>query len=221
MSTHAIPRLLLVGCLFAFIVTGAVHSKAAAKAGTMDWSETVSGEEEFVQACNGFDITSSYTSNRAFHVVENYSGDWVVERLNISFAGSLANAKNGSSLPYDGKFTRTTYSHLGRVTVSDLELRIGLPTPGDFTLKIARQEMDLASNPVDVIHAFAQRELESGICVLLGRSFPANVPARGLTDFLDTLHMTQDQPVEATHDMTPWTELDPCDTVPPGQHCSH
>jgi hypothetical protein len=219
MSTHVIPRLLLVGCLFAFIVTGAAHSKAAAKAGTTDWSDTVSGENEFVQACKGFDIITSYTSNRSFHVVENYSGDWVVERLNVSFVGSLANAKNGYSLPYDGKFTRTTYSHIGRVTISDLELRIGLATPDDFTVKIKRLEMDLASNPVDVIQAFVQSELESGICVLLGRAFAGTVPAKGLTDFLNAAHKAQDQPAEATSNMTPWTILDPCDTAPPGQSC--
>jgi hypothetical protein len=199
MHTHALPRLLLVGLLFCLIATGMVHDKAAATAGTMDWSDTVSGEDEFVQACNGFDITTSYTSNRAFHVVENYAGDWVVERLNISFVGSLANAENGHSLPYDGKFTRTSYSHIGRVMITDLELRIGLPLPGDFTLKTARLEMDLASNPVDVIHTFAQRELESGICVLLGRSFAGSAPTQG--------------------HMTPWTELDQCDTSPPGQSC--
>ena len=80
-------------------------------------------------------------------------------------------------------------------------------------------EMDLSSNPVVLIHAFAQRELESGICVLLGRSFAGSVRAKDLTDFLDPLRNGQNQPAQATDEMTRWTELDPCDTVPPGQSC--
>jgi len=86
-------------------------------------------------------------------------------------------------------------------------------------MKVPKVEMDLSTNPVDVIHAFSQRELESGICVLLGRSFAGSLPAKGQTDFMDTLLRGQNQPAQASDKMTPWTELDPCDTAPPGQSC--
>jgi hypothetical protein len=155
--------------LFALAAASGVHYRAAA-AGSHSWSDTASGENEYVDSCKGFAITTSYASNLNYDVVENYSGDPVVENLNVTFAGALANSVTGTSLPYSGKFTRTSYYHIGRVTVSDLELRIGLPTPGDFTVKVAHQEMDLGSNPKDVLHAFAQQQLESGICVLLGRN---------------------------------------------------
>jgi hypothetical protein len=219
MYTHPVPRLLLVGLLFCLIATGVVHVKAAANTGPTDWSDTVSGENEYVQFCKGFDITTSYTSKLTYHVVENHPGERVIERMNVSFVGALANAKNGQSLPFDGKFTRTTYHHIGRVMIADLELRIQLPIPGDFTVNIAQQETDFVANPVDVIHAFAQREMESGICVLLGRTFAGSVPANGPTGFLDMLQGPQDQLAEAINNMTPWTELDPCGTVTPGQSC--
>ena len=169
MRSHLLPRLLVVGFVFALALTSAVYDRAEA-AGSHSWSDTASGENEYVDSCKGFAITTSYASNLNYDVVENYSGDPVVENLNVTFAGALANSVTGTSLPYSGKFVRTSDYHIGRVTVSDLELRIGLPTPGDFTVKIAHQEMDLGSNPKDVLHTFAQQQLDSGICVLLGRN---------------------------------------------------
>src|SRR4051794_36857719 len=168
MRSHLLPRLLLVCFLFAFGVASAAADHAAA-AGANSWSETKSGENEYVESCKGFAITTSYSSDLDYNVVENHSGDPVVQKVNVKFVGALANSVSGTSLSYSGKFTRTSDYHIGRVTVSDLELRIGLPTPGDYAVKIARQEMDLGTNPKDVLHAFAQQQLESGICVLLGR----------------------------------------------------
>jgi hypothetical protein len=192
MHTHAIPHLLLVGLTLALLATGLRIAPTAADTdvggGVRDLSESESNEDVFVQACEGFAMTTSYTINRTRHAVTNYSGDVIFERLGVTFVGVLANAENGQSLPYDGKFTRTSDYHRNLVTITDFELRIQLPTPGDFTLKIARQEMDLVSNPVDVIHAVAQSELESGICVLLGRAFAGSTPGQD--------------------DITPWTELD-------------
>jgi hypothetical protein len=168
MHTRVIPRLLLVGFMFALIAAGTTTHFKAAAADTADWSNTTSGENQFVHACTGFDITTSYTTNLKYHVVENYTGDKVVERLNVSFAGALANAKNGQSLPYDGRFTRTT-DHLGRTTISDLQLRIQLPLPGDWTISLDRVNTNLDPNPVDVIQTVASRQLQSGLCVMLGR----------------------------------------------------
>jgi hypothetical protein len=190
MHTHVFPRLLLIGFMFALLAAGTVHYKAAAD--TMNWTETASGEDEFVHACNGFDITTSYTSNLAYHAVGNTSGDQVYQRLNVSFVGTLINAKNGQSLPYDGKFTRTSDYHLGRVMVTDLELRIQLPTPSDWNVTIARQEMDLLANPVDVIQTVASRQLNSGLCVMLGRWAnsddlgrpPYGPPSSGTTEWI-------------------------------------
>lgn len=178
MRSHQLPRLLLVGFIFALAAASAPHFRVVA-AGTSSWSETASGENEYVESCKGFAIITNYSSNLDYSVVKNYSGDPVVENVNVTFAGALANSVTGTSLPYSGKFTRTSDYHIGRVAVSDLELRIGLPTPGDFTVNVARQEMDLGSNPKDVLHSFAQQQLESGICVLLGRNIngaEANAP---------------------------------------------
>jgi len=205
MHSHTLPRLLLVGFLFALVAAGGMHYKVAAQ-NSGDWTETVSGEDEFVQACRGFNITSSYTSNLAYHVIENHSGDQVVERVNVSFAGALTNAKNGLSLPYDGKFTRTSDYHIGRVTVTDLELRIQLPTPGDWTVKIDKQEMNLLANPVNVIQTVAKPQLESGICVMLGRWVnPDDMsrPAYGLPSSSGTTEWIPQEAPATTADVTP------------------
>src|SRR4051812_25971712 len=119
MRTHTFPRLLLSGFLFAFIAATALAPRAMAK-GPNDWTETVTGENEFVTACGGFGITTSYTSFLNYHLVEDASGDEVFQRLNVSFVGALTNAENGQSLQYNGKFTRTSDYHIGRVTISDL-----------------------------------------------------------------------------------------------------
>lgn len=204
MHSYTLPRLLLVGFMFALIAVGGIHHKTAAKDST-SWTEAASGEDEFVQACRGFNITSSYTSKLAYHVIENHSGDYVVEQLDASFTGALTNAENGQSLPYDGKFTRTTDYHIGRVTVSNLELRIQLPTPGDWTAKIDRQDMDLLANPVNVIQTVAKSDLASGFCVMLGRWVnpddmsrpPYGLPSSGTTEWIP-----QDAAVNAA-DVTP------------------
>jgi hypothetical protein len=221
MHSYTLPRLLLVGFLFALIAASGIHYKAAAQ-NSGDWTQTMSGEDEFVQACKGFDITTSYTSNLAYHVIENHSGDPVVERVNVSFAGALTNAKNGQSLPYDGTFTRTSDYHIGRVTVTDLELRIQLPTPGDWTVKIEQQDMDLLANPVSVIQTVAKTQLESGICVMLGRW--ANSDDLGRAPYGESVNVHTENsalpaPVATDDDMTNWAELDPCDSSPPGKPC--
>jgi hypothetical protein len=209
MHTHAIPRLLLVGLALALLVTGLRIAPTAADTGARDWSNSESKEDVFVHACEGFVMTTSYTTHRTHHTVTNYSSDVILERLHVTVVGVLTNATNGQSLLYDGKFTRTSYYHIGRVTVSDLELRIQLPTPGDWKTTIAQQEMDLVADPVAVIQTVASRQLESGLCVLLGRSVAGEqAGAQGPI-----------QPGEAADNMTPWTELDSCDTSPPGQLC--
>jgi hypothetical protein len=190
MHTHVIPRLLLVGFMFALIAAGSIHIKASA-ADTVDWSDTTSGENQFVHACTGFDITTSYTTNLKYHIVENYTGDKFFERLNVSFTGALANSKNGQSLPYDGRFTRTT-DHLGRTTISDLQLRIQLPSPGDWAVSLDRVNTNLDPNPVDVIQTVASRQLQSGLCVMLGRWVnspdlgrpPYGPPSSGTTEWI-------------------------------------
>jgi hypothetical protein len=207
MQTYAIPRFLLIGLLFTLIVTFAVRSSAGASGGVRDWSDTVSQEDVFVQACSDFNITSSYTSDRKHHDVADANGEMVYERLQVSFAGALQNAKNGQFVPIDGKFTRTSdYVH-GNVWVSHFELRIGLLTPGDFTVTIARQEMDLLADPVAVLNSFVPRELATDLCLRL----------EGGMSNATLLKTPFDH--QAVDDMTPWTILDPCDTVPPGQGC--
>src|SRR5215207_11432444 len=98
MHAHTFPRFFLVPLLAALIAAGLLASPVAAD--TNIWSDSGSGEDIFVQACPAFDITTSYTADRTFKLVSNSSGDQVVERLYVSFAGALANDATGHSLPY-------------------------------------------------------------------------------------------------------------------------
>jgi hypothetical protein len=175
MRTNLFPRLVVFVLTLALADVGLIKASSAS-ADTSNWSDTVNGEDVLVQACNGFDITGSYMMNREFKFVQYSTGNHVLERTRVSYEGALANSMTGQSLPYDGAFTRIADDHRGIVIVTDFRLRIGLPTPGDFTLTFARMELNLTTDPISVLHTVAQRELESGICARLGRMSTAGQP---------------------------------------------
>jgi hypothetical protein len=229
MHAHLLPRLLLVAFTTAFIGSGLLRSSASADTST--WSDTLSGESAFVQACSGFDLTTSFTTNRTIKLISNSAGDQVVERAYVGFVGTLANDKTGQSLPYDGRFTRISDYQRNSVTVRDFELRIQLPTPEDLMITFQHRALDLTADPPAVLHAVAQSELESAICMVLGS---AGVPQRPepIKVHTENSALPQPEPVnvhtensalpqadDEADSMTPWAELDPCDTSPPGQSC--
>jgi hypothetical protein len=169
MHSHKLPRLLLVGFMFALIAAGTVQYRAAAK-DTAGPSYTISYEDVLVQACGGFDITTSYTVDRDIHVLDYYYGHTVNERRQVSFSGAIGNSATGKSFAYDGHYTRTANFDQGTKTFTDLLLRFEVGTPGEFSLSLARADFDLVDNPPAVVQAIVPSVLQMDLCYLLGGS---------------------------------------------------
>jgi hypothetical protein len=178
MHTRYVPRLLFVSLLLAFIVAGANQFSAGATSAQVDiwgegslqyidWTETNSQENTLVQTCDGFDITSSYTTNIAHHLTIDNSGDEVLERMNVSFAGAIGNSLTGKSYAYDGAFTRWSDYVRNKVTINDLKLRFEVGTPGEFKIAVDRIEMDLTADPTDVVKKFVPHTLQMELCYVL------------------------------------------------------
>jgi hypothetical protein len=228
MHAPTLPRFLLAALIVALIGAGMLASPVAAD--TTTWSDTGSGEDIFVWACHDFDITTNYTANRTFKVISNSSGDQVVERSYVSFAGTLANDATGQSLPYDGRFNRHSDYNRNQVMVTDLALRFDVGTSGQFSVAIARVELDLGPEPAAVVATVMPHALQLALCSVLGDLSGASAPQSvasyeermfsGPSTNVHTENSALTQPAnEADDDMTSWTELDPCDTSPPGQGC--
>jgi hypothetical protein len=169
MLVHLVPRLLLVGCLFALMAAGAIQGSAAAKT-TADPSNTISDENVMVQACNGFDITTSYTVIRTYHVVEYHTGHTVIERRHVSFAGSLGNAATGKVYAYDGQYTRLANFDQGESSFSDFQLWFEVGTPGMFSVSYPKVNFDLQDDPLSVVQAIVPNVLHMDLCYLFGGS---------------------------------------------------
>jgi hypothetical protein len=172
MNTRNIPRLLLVGFMFALIAAGTVQNRAAARdtVDTVEPTNTFSYENVLVQTCGGFDITTSFTVNRAYDVVDYYYGHAVIERRQVSFTGAIGNAATGKSYAYDGHYTRTADFFQGTKTFTDFLLRFEVGTPGEFSLSLARADFDLVDNPPEVVQAIVPSVLNMDLCYLLGGS---------------------------------------------------
>jgi hypothetical protein len=181
MKTHFFPRLLVASLLLAVALAGANHYSAGAKSGQtdiwgegllhlVDWTETATQEDTLVQTCDGFDITGSYTANIAHHLTTDNSGNEVLERMNIDFAGSLGNSLTGESYAYDGSFIRWSDYIRNEVTINDLELRFEVGTPGMFTVAVDRIEMDMAADPAEVVRKFVPNALQMELCYVLADS---------------------------------------------------
>jgi hypothetical protein len=232
MHTRFIPRLLVLSLLLAFVFSAAIQFRASASDHTR-WTDTVSVEDALVQACSGFNVTGSYTADRATQVVENYDGSLFYERRNVTFTGALGNATSGKSYAYNGQYTRISSPGLEKPAVSNLSLRFEVDTPGEFSVSLKRVEFDLADDPHAVVKAIVPNVLQMDLCELFGGSkigygpiAPSSHPSADMSDGYLALPQWADDYVEhpalsapATDDMTPWTELDPCDSSPPGRAC--
>src|SRR5215211_4112386 len=137
MHTRFIPRLLALGLMLGLVFSNAILFRASA-AERIDWTESSSQENVLVQGCGLYDITSSYTVDIAHHLIADNEGDEVSEQLNVDFVGSLGNAASGKSYQYDGHFTRWSNYIQSQATITDLELRFEVGTPGQFTVAIDR-----------------------------------------------------------------------------------
>ncbi len=229
MHRHSIPRFLIASLLFTIIISGAAHFSAAAK-GTSNRTETTSRENIPVQSCGGFDITSSYTVTRNYLVVEDYPGHQVVERREVSFSGALASTTDGQSFLYDGQFTRTADYDQGTSQITDLLLHFEVGTPNEITYAQARPDFDLIDNPAAVIQAIVPNALHMDLCYLFrgsvdlkplqtltpSQAIPASVPP----EYRERIGWSAKvQPATTGEEGPNWSQLDPCDTTPPGKPC--
>jgi hypothetical protein len=196
MHTNPLSRFFLVGVTLSLVAT-ALMSAPAAATDTTDWSDISAQENVLVQSCPSFNITSSYSVNRAYHVVKDYTGATVYERRDVSFTGTIANALSGQSLAYEGKFERTADYDQGIVRITDLELRLGLPNPDVITVTVARQDHDLIDNPPAVFLEFAPSGLRVGLCSMLDGDPDGSLVLLKVPQF----------------------EIDPCDTTPSEVPC--
>jgi hypothetical protein len=206
MHAYRIARLLLIAFTFALVTVGVSSAPASAK-GTKDWTDTMSREDMFVQSCRGFDVTSSYTTVRKYHTVEDYTGQPVVERRTVTFIGTVANTENGQSFPFNGGFTRAADYDRAAVSISDLVLKLDPPYRSAVTVSIARLDHDLIDNPPAILLEFTPIGLREGLCSLFGSS-PVS-PDLGTTKSNES----------TSDDLTQWTEPDTCDTTPSGKPC--
>jgi hypothetical protein len=227
MHAHLLPRLLLVALTTAIVGSGLLRSSVSADTST--WSDTWSGERVFVQSCSGFDLTTSFTTSRTIKLISNSAGNQVVERAYVEFVGTLANDKTGQSLPYDGRFIHISDYQQNSVTIRDFELRIHLPNAEDYMVAFPQRALDLTADPPAVLRAIAHSEIASTICALLGNDSLSHMPIRDNVHTENTAlppsvnvhteNSARPQTTVEDDEMTPWTELDPCDTSPPGQGC--
>jgi hypothetical protein len=177
MLTRTISRLLLAGLIFA-LITGVMIRPAGAQNATT-WTSQESKEGRFVQACDGFDLTTNYAVARTFHVIKNFADGRTTERSNVTFVGTIDNrdpsflgmfgsAKPGKSYTYDGHLTRTVDSDQRSDVISDLVLRFEVGTPGMFTVSIPEVGFKLAASPTSVIQAIVPYTLHMDLCGLFG-----------------------------------------------------
>lgn len=195
MRTHVLSRLMIFGIFVSLLAVGPMTAQAQTH-GDASWIDTMSRENVLVQACAGFDLTSSYTTTRTYRVVRDPTGTTVFERRAVSFTGTFADVQSGQSVAYDGKFVRTADYEQGTVTITDLALRLGLPSAGAVTVTMARLDHDVIDNPPAVVLAFAPFEVRNRLCALFGDP-------------------QSSMPMQARRQLDP----DPCDTTPSGKSC--
>jgi hypothetical protein len=184
MHLNTLSHLLLVTLTVAFMAGGLGTTPVDAK-GNRDWTDMVSRENVFVQACSGFNITSSYTTVRKYHVVEDYTGQTVFERRDVSFDGAVVNAVTGGGFGFDGGFVRTSDYDQNTTSISNLILRFDPPGQGEVTVSVARQEGDLVDNLPAVLRAFAPFVNRNSLCDLLSDPASAAEPFTSQPTLLD------------------------------------
>ncbi len=257
MHSYALPRLLLMSFLFAFIAAGAAHYRAGAEQIVVqDWTVTQSQENVPVQACGASVITTSFTTTRDYRRFNDPNGKMLFERQQVEFTGAIGNAVTGKSYAYDGHFTKNTDYDQRSTEIANLKLRFEVGTPGMFTYTLDQVEFNVADDPAAIVKAIVPQALHMDFCYLLGGPTeikvwipsaniwansasenlapgqPANVHTENSAleqsdlisrlpkpSIITTENSAQDQADESSDHMTNWSELDPCDTTPPGQPC--
>jgi hypothetical protein len=181
MHSHVLPRLLVVVVSLVLVVTGLASAPVGAADNTV-WSDTDSRVNVLVQDCHGpshmsgysptlafgfdFEITTSYTVDRDFSVIADYTGidHPVMERRIVTFAGRVANAASGLSLDYDGHFARTGSYAQRDFTITDLSLHLVPSNEKDVTISVERDSSGVIETPESVLLAYAPRGLHSSLC---------------------------------------------------------
>jgi hypothetical protein len=208
MHSHAIPRILLIGLTLALVAIGTSFAPAAANlANTREWSTTQNYENIFMQGCGDSDVSSNYTTSRHYRQNVDNAGKPIFEFQHVSFTGTVGNVTTERSYAFDGHYVRIADFDQGIATVSDLLLRFEVGTPGMFTISFAQVGFDLVDNPPSVIQAIVPAVVQMDLCHLFG----------GPTWRAEPWPWARQ--IAVADEMTPWTELDPCDTAPPGQSC--
>jgi hypothetical protein len=174
MNTHIAPRLLIPVLTFILVVAGVLAGPAyrASAIENRAWTETESQEGVPVQSCNGYDLTTSYTVNRNYHAFTDYHDGLDLEEVSVSFAGAIGNADTGKSYAYDGGFTRWSDYDSNDVTITDLQLRFEVGTPGEFSIASDRLQNDVDADPVAIIKTFVPHVLQMELCYLMGAPAP-------------------------------------------------
>jgi hypothetical protein len=194
MHAKAFLRPMFIAVAFALMITSLGISPASAK-GTVGRTDTMSREDIFVQACNGFAITSSYTTVRTYQVVEDPTGHAVFERRNVSFTGAVVNAANDKGFGYEGGFTRIADYEQNAIAISDLTLKLDLADQGEVSIAIDHRDRDVIDNPVAILLEYAPFTLRDNLCDFLGGS-------SGTLPQIPSQH-----------------QLDPCLSMPKGKPC--
>lgn len=191
MKSLVLPRLLLVGSLFAFAAVLSSYLQAAAgPVNIRTWSVTQSQENVQVESCAGSAITTSYSLTREIRRFNAPDDSSVFERQQVDFAGAIGNAVTGKSYAYDGQFTRyIDSSKPAEATIANLKLRFEVGTPGMFEYTLDKVEFDLSDNPAAIVQAIVPHVLRTDLCSLLGgpaismtpNNIDTNEPLQNLT----------------------------------------
>jgi hypothetical protein len=134
-----------------------------------------------VQACDGYDLTTSYNMNRNHHLFTDRRDGLELEQETVDFTGAISNAESGKSYQYDGGFTRWSDHNQSWVTITGLELRFEVGTPGQFSVAIDRIELDIKPDPVEAIKAFVPNALRMELCYLLADTSLDSAPQADVT----------------------------------------
>ncbi len=115
--------------------------------------------------CTGFEARVTYTGTRRFIRFYDETGTLQMERRHVRFTGTVFNSDTGTSVPYQGRFTRTFDAVARTVTFTGLRLQVVLPGQGVVALDAGTEVLsfpDLETLVERGPHSFHER-----ICAVL------------------------------------------------------
>ena len=115
--------------------------------------------------CGDFTILATFTLERRNTLFRDENGQLLVEKARASFTGTLTNSVTGKSLPYEGRFTRTTDFEDNTVTFTGLIRQTLVPGEGVILLETGRRVIDRITR--DELFVAGQHEFDSQICSVL------------------------------------------------------